>query len=574
MQMSSLNKLVLLIPVIFLIVACGSGNSSQINNPTITMLTPISSVVAAGSKLQLRAVVSGSNNTSVLWFVNNIPGGNSTVGTITSQGLYTAPNLPPSTGSVVISASPQIFPVVSSSIIIGITFANVSLSGSYVFVLNGMQAGSPMAIAGSFTSNGNGAITGIEDFNGSAGVATAAPFTGSYLVNANGQGTATFTSSQGSFTMGFTVNTQGQAVIMSTDSGTVASGNFYPQLSNALTLTSLNAPFVFSLKGIGGSGNLVNIIGTFVTNGSNTFSYAEEDRNPGLTTSNETFTGTYTLGNNGPGTGTATFTDSYGTKTYDFYMVSSTQFQFIEVDNSGYLSGTAYQQQSVSSTTVLAGTFVYYVSGGVGNADYGSAGGFTTDTVTFGNITAGTNDINEIGSLASNPQLTGGFTSGTHGRGTIALTGTNGTTDYVYYLISPYAAFVLTTDPAVNASGALFVQIGGFVTSSLSGYFTYALETPVIATPPLTSVGLLYLNGAGAIAGFANTNNNGVVSGQQPVTGVDTVTPLTATTSTRGLATLTVAGASTNFVFYPISNSSIIMMSNGMPGIALMVLQY
>ncbi len=573
--MTSFIKMLLLLPVLSLLLACGSGNSSQINNPTISLVTPISSVVAAGSTLQLRAIVSGSSNTTVLWFVNNIPGGNSTVGTITPQGLYTAPNLPTNNGSVIISASPQAYPVVSTSVVIGITFASMSLSGNYVFTLNGLQAGSPMVTAGSFTANGDGTISnGIEDINAASGIATGLPFTGSYIVNANGQGIATFTSSQGSVSLGFTLNNQGQAVIMSTDPNTVASGTFFPQLSTALSLTSLNAPFVFNLSGSNPSGTLVSSVGTFVTDGSSNFSYAEEDVNAGVTTVHHAFTGSYSLGTNGPGTGTASFTDAAGTAVYDFYIVSPTQFQFIEVDSSGLLSGTVFEQQSVDSTTALYGSYVYYVSGAVGNADYGVAGGFSTDPLNSGNIIAGTNDINELGALASNSSLTGSFTTSSHGRGTISLSGINGVTNYVYYFISPSTAFVLTTDPAVNASGQLFSQFGGFGTASLTGFYTYTLTTPATVTPPTTAVGLLNFNGAGAIAGYANINNDGTLSGQQAVTGTISITPATATTSARGLVSLNVAGSSSDFVLYPISISSSIMMSNGLPAIAIMVSQF
>ena len=572
--MTSILKKLLLLFLILILAGCGSGNSSQINNPTITLVTPVSSVIAAGSSLQLQATISGSNNTTVLWFVNNIPGGNSIVGTISPQGLYTAPNLPTQNGSVLISASPQVFPTAITSIIIGITFANVSLGGNYVFSLNGAQAGSPWATTGSFTANGDGTISnGIEDINGPSGISTALPFNGSYLINANGQGIATFTSAQGSVTLGFTLNTQGQAVVMRTDSGNVATGTFYPQLSTALTLTNLNAPYVFSFTGSDASGNLLNTIGTFFTNGSTTLTYAEEDLNDGGTTANQLFSGTYSIGSNGRGT--AMFTDSTGTRTYAFYIVSPTQLQFIEIDNLGHLSGTVYQQQSVISTTVLIGNYVFYAAGSIGNLAYGTAGGFATNSTTIGNINAGTNDINETGVLASNPTLTGSFTTGASGRGTITLTGINGATNYVYYFISPSAALLLTTDPAINASGELFSQIGGFSTASLVGYYTLTLTSPVNTAPASSAVGLLTLNGAGALAGFVNTNLNGTSSGQLSVTGTDTVTAATSTTLTRGLATLiTSGGTTTNFVFYPISSNAVIMLGNGPPVVATLVSQY
>lgn len=48
-----------------------------------------------GAPQQFSATVAGSSNTAVTWTVNNLPGGNATVGTISAAGLYTAPaNLP------------------------------------------------------------------------------------------------------------------------------------------------------------------------------------------------------------------------------------------------------------------------------------------------------------------------------------------------------------------------------------------------------------------------------------------------------------------------------------------------
>ncbi|HVA54207.1 MAG TPA: hypothetical protein VNI53_00180 [Gammaproteobacteria bacterium] len=560
---------------IFLVVSSCGGNSSAINKPTITLVSPVSTVVAAGSTLQLQATVGGSNNTTILWYVNNVPGGNSTVGTITPQGFYTAPNIPTSNGSIVISASPQVYPTISTSIQIGITFANVSLSGNYVFSMSGTESGGPWAAAGSFTANGNGTISnGIEDINGPAGISTALPFNGSFLINANGQGIAAFTSAQGSVTMAFTLNTQGQSVVMRTDHGDVATGLFYPQLPTALTLTSLNASYVFSFAGVDQSSTLQNVIGYFNTNGSPNLTNAQEDLNDGSTTTNQSFSGSYTIVGNGRGT--ATFTDSTGTRTYGFYIVSPTQLQFVEIDTSGYLNGTVFQQQSVTPTTTLAGSYVFDASGISAAAAYATAGGFYTNTTTYGNISSGTDDINNAGTNPTNTTLTGSFTTGTNGRGTIILTGTSGTTNYVYYFISPNTGFLLSTDNGINASGNLFQQIGGFSTAALFGSYTLIQSSPVSAMPPSAAVGVLNLNGAGAIAGYQNMNINGTSSGQLSVTGTEMVTGVANGTSTRGVATLSnSAGTITNYAFYPISSSAVIMLGDsGSLVVATLVSQY
>ena len=563
-----------LLAFILALAGCGGGGSSQVITPAITLVTPVATTIAAGSSLQLSATVTNSTNTTVLWYVNNIPGGNSTVGTITPQGLYTAPDMPTANGSVVISAAPQAFPSAITSIIIGITFANASLNGNFVFTLNGTQSGSPWVAVGRFTAS-NGAISnGVEDINGPAGVSQALLFNGTYFIDASGLGNATFTSTQGSVNLSFTLNTQGQAVVISTDANSATSGNFYPQLSNALTLTSLNAPYVFSFSGSDSSGKPLNTIGTFVTDGSTTLSSAQEDLNDAGTTTNQPFSGTYSIGSGARGT--ASFTDTTGTRSYSFYIVSPTQLQFIETDTAGHLNGTAFQQQSVTSTTTLFGSYVYYVAGSSGTGAYGAAGGFVTNTATAGNINAGTSDLNADGSTATNSTLTGSFTIAASGRGTVTLTGASGTNNYVYYLITPNSAFMLTTDTGINAAGQFFLQIGGFATAALSGNYSLSFASPISSATLNLSEGLLTLNGIGAIAGFENNNNNGTISGQLSVTGTYAVTGSTSTTSTRGLMTLTSnGGASTNFAFYPISSGSVILLGiSGPPVTGFLVSQY
>lgn len=566
-------KQLCLLVSILLLAGCGGG-SSQLNTPTITMVTPIATTISAGSSLQLNAVVTNSDNTTVLWYVNNIPGGNSTVGTITSQGLYTAPNMPSANGVVVISAYPQAYPSVSTSIQIAIVFSNASLNGNFVFTLTGSVSGSPWAVVGSFSAS-NGLISnGVEDINGPAGVSQAVPFNGSYAVDASGIGFATFTSTLGSINLDFTLNTQGQAYIMRTDAGSPASGNLYPQQATALTLTSLNAPYVFSFNGVDTSGKSLSTIGTFTTNGSGMLTNAEEDLNDAGSTAHQTFSGSYSIGSGARGT--ASFTDSAGTRSYTFYIVSPTQLQFIETDSQGNLGGPVFEQQGISSSTPLADSYAFFVSGANGTAAYGVAGGFTTNTTTYGNIDAGTSDINQAGSVATNATLTGSFTYAALGRGTITLTGTSGTDDYVYYLITPSQAFILTSDAGLNASGMLYSQSTIFSVADLNSFFTWYSATPQGFSPSAYSVGTLTLNGAGALAGFENNNIGGTPSGQILINGTYTVTAATSTTATRGVMTLTTGGgASTNFAFYPISTSSVIILNeSSSPATGLLTTQY
>lgn len=68
-------------------------------------VSPSSSTLESGQTQQFNASVTASSNTAVSWSVDGIPSGNSTVGTITSSGLYTAPS---SQGSHTITASSSV----------------------------------------------------------------------------------------------------------------------------------------------------------------------------------------------------------------------------------------------------------------------------------------------------------------------------------------------------------------------------------------------------------------------------------------------------------------------------------
>src|SRR5256885_6437188 len=58
-------------------------------------ISPVSATVGAGGTQQFTATVQNTSNTAVTWQVSGVSGGNATVGTISSSGLYTAPAVVP-----------------------------------------------------------------------------------------------------------------------------------------------------------------------------------------------------------------------------------------------------------------------------------------------------------------------------------------------------------------------------------------------------------------------------------------------------------------------------------------------
>ncbi|HWY53044.1 MAG TPA: hypothetical protein VNZ03_01185 [Terriglobales bacterium] len=91
-------------------VGCSSNKSLATPPPPQSVTVSVSSSVSSvllGNTLQFTATVTGTSNTAVTWSVNSVAGGNSTVGTITNAGLYTAPVDLPNPTNVNIQATSQ-----------------------------------------------------------------------------------------------------------------------------------------------------------------------------------------------------------------------------------------------------------------------------------------------------------------------------------------------------------------------------------------------------------------------------------------------------------------------------------
>jgi hypothetical protein len=92
-----------------LLLGCGGGGSAGLPPPPVPIIlvsiTPQSSIAFPDGTVQFTATVTGTSNTGVSWSVDGVNGGNSTVGTIDANGLYTAPAVPPSPHTVTVRAT-------------------------------------------------------------------------------------------------------------------------------------------------------------------------------------------------------------------------------------------------------------------------------------------------------------------------------------------------------------------------------------------------------------------------------------------------------------------------------------
>jgi hypothetical protein len=95
---------------------------------------PLSSQVTVGSgTMSFSASTADSTDAVVSWQVNGIPGGNATVGTISSDGVFTAPTAMPATASETITAVADSDSTVTASSVVTLVTpaaAAVTVSGS------------------------------------------------------------------------------------------------------------------------------------------------------------------------------------------------------------------------------------------------------------------------------------------------------------------------------------------------------------------------------------------------------------------------------------------------------------
>jgi hypothetical protein len=121
-------------------------------------------------KQQFKATISGSTNSSVTWQVDGVVGGNSTNGTISTDGLYTAPAVVPNPATVTVTAVSQANTADIANAALTLT-SDVLVSVSPVSV--NLQLGKTQQFAATVTGTTNSAVTwqagGITGGNSSFG---------------------------------------------------------------------------------------------------------------------------------------------------------------------------------------------------------------------------------------------------------------------------------------------------------------------------------------------------------------------------------------------------------------------
>ena len=378
----------------------------------------------------------------------------------------------------------------------GLTTALATLSGPYVFSLAGADGGFyPQGMAGKFSANGAGQITGgspILDVNNSlnpAGAVTTEDrsLTGSYTMDAtfpgSGRGTLTLSSATtGSIQYAFyIVNTTAaeqstQLHLVEIDTKNYLGGDVYAAPTgssfNAASLPSGNYPFTAGgtvPSGAYSSG------GVFVSSGSGTTSGVFDNNIDGTVMSDTTLGScTYTVDPTSGRidlrlslvAGTCAAGPSLSTLEYAMYQSSQGPAVMLELDHTAISTGVAYAQTTIPAT--VTGNFSFGLAGqGVFHntpADYQQN---LSGQVTWGGVASvsGTIDINNFNAVyLGDPIFVTNTTiaapDATFGRGTAVVQGMNPNVTYnlTYYVIGNNTALLFDSDANRYLLGAIELQ--------------------------------------------------------------------------------------------------------------------
>jgi hypothetical protein len=145
------------IAVYFALLSCGCGfttgaSSGPPQNASVSV-SPQTASVSLGQTVQFTATVTGAGSSAVTWSVNNVDSGNSVAGTISTSGLYTAPQTMPSAPNVTVTAASQAASQASGS-------ATVQIQSGIVVSIAPNSVSLPPGGAANFTATVSGAGAG------------------------------------------------------------------------------------------------------------------------------------------------------------------------------------------------------------------------------------------------------------------------------------------------------------------------------------------------------------------------------------------------------------------------------
>ncbi len=516
------------------ITAVPDANTTVTANATVTIadaiaITPSNADVAVQATQQFTAKVTFSTNTNVTWQVNGVAGGNSTYGTISTGGLYTAPNSVPSNALVTITAISAADNTKTATATVQVTPPKIVISPSAPTLAAGSQQGF--------------AATVLEQ-----------PVTPTWSVQCpstvtNGCGTIT---SGGIYTAPLSPPPGGTVVI----TATMADGSAQPanttatiQISNATVAGTYVFGFASSaVSGFGAEAGVISLDGIGnITGGS--FDQSGTVAGPVAITG-----GTYTMSSDGRGT--AVVQTSQGPIAWQFAAATNQKIYVARLTASGITETGTLDRQN-SATAAMNGGYSLRLAGastGSTASAFAMVGSLATDGTST--VTSSLADAVVGGTVTSKFTGTGSYTPpAATGRGTLTLASSFGNQTFVYYTVDSTHLKIVETDGVQLAGGDLYRQAAGpFSASSFNERVAFTVSG--FKGTVFNAVGGLFtMNGT---SGITNRQLDGVTQ-----TVFDTQGSYLVTDPGTGRTTVSWTvnnGVTATYVMYPIAGGGFVVL--------------
>jgi hypothetical protein len=505
--------------------SCGGSSSSSSSSSEITIaISPTSVTLAINTSQQFSTTVTNTSTTDVTWQVNGTTGGNSTYGTITTAGLYTAPGAVPAT-AVTVTAISKADTTKTASATVSLTNSNtLSVSPTLATVgAGGQQTFS--ALLGDKITDANWSLSCPSIVIGACGTITPAGVYTAPLSPPPGQEVSVIASSRSN-----NANTANARVTV-----TLAVGSLYGRYAFSLAGTdSLQSFSEAGSIGFDGKGNIVG--GTLDRNGQ---------------TQTVTITGgTYTCDDQGRVA--VQLQTTAGTESWRMVLVNHSR-AFAILSDLVVARGELELQDSTQFGGILGGSFSIRLAGSSVGKSLSNAGALGAANIdALGVITSGVLDVNDGGAISTNLTLSGAVTASASdsGRGTLTLASAFGSQTFAYYLVDAYTAKLIEIDGIHDYSGKLSKRTAS--TSVTANDFQGTFGFVFSGTNSDGAVGhggtFLVSSGGGISNGTFDTTTDDAYSLGNLFSGSVTVTD---STTGRCIVSMNINGTLLQFVEYP-----------------------
>src|SRR5579872_756798 len=237
--------------------------SVNITTPPAISISPTSAALSPSQSQQFAAKTSGLSSTSVVWSVNGIVGGNSTVGSVSNSGLYTAPTSVPGSGTITVTATSSVNSSVLAQAAVTIIAGSLVVSPSSTTIGTAQSFQFTATVAGSSASlNSTQLIWSVNGVQGGSSSAGTISQQGLYTAPKNPPSPATIKISAAANSMTGTASATIVAIAVSVSPSKASVGLLQTQQFSATVAGSASTAVAWSVNGVQGGNTTVGTIST------------------------------------------------------------------------------------------------------------------------------------------------------------------------------------------------------------------------------------------------------------------------------------------------------------------------